>query len=244
VIKVRLAGADGTGGRLRNYDLNTAGADEPDDRAIADAVAAVPELPCSWWIRMTLDPDDTPVSANDVRLVFLHIRHRLAGQEATTGALPPPADAIPARLLPSEGQDSGQAHSSATVGELFDSITTVGQLHEAIDTSNAWSTFTACWCEACGVEEPKKEEKHNPKTASDSILAAELHGKPALPLLPLPADAPLLEEGLHRSLSEMPQKVAAFLLHTPPDPPAWRYSESPNEKAVREQLEAEGCWTG
>jgi hypothetical protein len=24
----------------------------------------------------------------------------------------------------------------------------------------------------------------------------------------------------------------------------WRYAESPNEQAMREQLEANGCWTG
>ena len=67
---------------------------------------------------------------------------------------------------------------------------------------------------------------------------------PAQALPPLPATAPLLEEGLHRQLPSMPPQVAAFLLHVPRDPPAWRYHESPDERLQREMLQSEGAWTG
>jgi hypothetical protein len=47
-----------------------------------------------------------------------------------------------------------------------------------------------------------------------------------------------------RELSSMPERVAAFLLHVPRDPPVWRYQESAGERAEREFLQGEGCWTG
>jgi hypothetical protein len=53
-----------------------------------------------------------------------------------------------------------------------------------------------------------------------------------------------MEEGLHRALNEMPEQVAAFLLHVPQDPPSWRFKESESERAERELLEREGAWTG
>jgi hypothetical protein len=49
---------------------------------------------------------------------------------------------------------------------------------------------------------------------------------------------------LHRALPEMPPQVAAFLLHVPRDPPAWRHQESEGERAERQALENLGAWTG
>jgi hypothetical protein len=73
---------------------------------------------------------------------------------------------------------------------------------------------------------------------------AESHGKPDVPLPPLPANAPLLEVGLHKALLSMPERVQAFLLHVPRDPPAWQYQESEAERAERQALENLGAWTG
>jgi hypothetical protein len=221
---------------------------DPDDRGLRQNCGSLfhapPEMPASWWIRMTLDPPDTVVTPEDVHLVFWHIRHRLAGQEATTGAFPPPADVQGARFSLPEGRDSGQEVSGDTAGDLIDSGTTVGQLHEAIEAlgPGAWTTFVELWQEACGIQVPAKNEKSKPTGAP--CPAADLPGKPDTPLLPLPANAPLLEEGLHKSLNEMPPRVVGFLLHQSKPPPVWRYCESLDERSQREQLEAEGCWTG
>ena len=258
MIKVRLAGTDGTAlraGRIRNYGQNTDDADEPDRIPVTDdpddiddpddrteVIASLPEMPpASWWIHMTLDPPDTAVSPEDVRLVFWYIRCRLTGQEAATAALRPSGDAPVAFLPLPEGGDSGQDTASDAIAQAGP-ITTVGQLHEAIEVlgPGAWSTFTALWQQSCGIEQP--EHKQKPDCAP--CPAAEPHGKPDTSLPPLPANAPLLEEGLHRELSSMPERVAAFLLHVPRDPPVWRYHESPDERSQREQLENEGCWTG
>jgi hypothetical protein len=76
------------------------------------------------------------------------------------------------------------------------------------------------------------------------VPAAEPHDKPDTSLPPLPVNAPLLEKGLHQAISGMPERVAAFLLHTPKDPPAWRYQESETEHTERDLLEREGAWTG
>jgi hypothetical protein len=89
---------------------------------------------------------------------------------------------------------------------------------------------------ACGTQEPAKNEKRKCKPTGASIHAVELSGKPDTPLPPLTANAPLLEEGLHRELLGMPPLVAAFLWPTPRDLP-WRNLESEAERAHREVLE-------
>jgi hypothetical protein len=53
-----------------------------------------------------------------------------------------------------------------------------------------------------------------------------------------------IEKGLHQALPLMPPQVAAFLLHVPRNPPAWRYQESEGERAERQALENLGAWTG
>jgi hypothetical protein len=53
-----------------------------------------------------------------------------------------------------------------------------------------------------------------------------------------------IEKGLHQALPLMPPQVATFLLHTPMDPPPWRYRESEGERSAREGLESIGGWTG
>jgi hypothetical protein len=223
---------------------------DPDDRAPAvipqfGDVDAPPPMPANWWVHVTLDPPDSRVSSEDVRLVFWYIQHRLAGQEATTGAAAPPPDGKLARLSLPESQNSGQPDARALLPLWNENLAfpeTVGQLHEAIENlgPDAWSVFVGLWQTACEIQEPAKHEKHKRIPACAPILAAE----PDTPLPPLPADAPVLEEGLHRELEGMPVKVQAFFLHSPKDPPAWRIAESEGERAERQALENLGAWTG
>jgi hypothetical protein len=227
---------------------------DPDDStesgaAAGYAIAPPPPMPAEWWVHVVLGNPDDLVSSEDVRLVFWHIRHRLAGQEAATGAFAPSADGLLARLSLPECQNSGRPDMRALLPLWNENPAfpeTVGQLHEAVESLGpaGWTAFTACWCEACGIEAPKKEEKRKQKPGCVPCPTAEPDGNPAAPLLPLPADAPNLEPGLHAALPTMNPRAVAFLLHTPRDPQPWFYRESLNERAQREQLEAEGCWTG
>jgi hypothetical protein len=206
---------------------------------------------------MTLDPPDTPVSVEDARLCVSLVSAHLNAMDGRQAH----ADARQARLDVQEGEDRGQEGSGALALGCEDSQMsevpayklwnenlafpeTVSQLHEAIENlgPGAWRIFTRLWEIACEIPAPPENQRQQ-KTASVPCPSAEPH-KPDTPLLPLPANAPLLEEGLHRELPGMPEKVAAFLLHVPRDPPAWRYCESLDERSQREQLESEGCWTG
>lgn len=265
-----------TGGH-RDYGQNTDGPDEPDrkpvtvgdpdndidpdDRATlqmqqSNDVDAPPPMPASWWTHVALDADEAPVSPEDIRTVFWHIRYRLAGRETTTTAFPALQDATPAREATSEVEDSGQDTSRDTSrsvqmfdagaakiwNEKLDSVSTVGQLHEAIEAlgPNAWSMFVGCWLEAAGIEQPE----HKQKPVCVPTPTAEQPGTPDTPLPRLPSSACPMEEGLRSALLEMPPRVAAFLLHVPRDPPAWRYQESAGERAERQALENLGAWTG
>jgi hypothetical protein len=120
-------------------------------------------------------------------------------------------------------------------------ISTVGQLHEAVQSLGplAWFEFQRAYHEAAGLK-PKRKQK----LVFAPGPAAEPHNKPDTPSPPLFTTAYPLDEGLRRALLEMPEQVAAFLLHAPQDPPEWRHRESPDEKALRERLESGGCWTG
>ena len=89
------------------------------------------------------------------------------------------------------------------------------------------------WQEVAGIQQPRRQ----PKLDFTPIPAAEPDGKVDIPLPLLPGNTPFLEEGLHRALPGMPPQVAAFLLHVPRDPPAWRYQESEGERAERQALE-------
>jgi hypothetical protein len=131
----------------------------------------------------------------------------------------------------------------ATAGTKSDSITTVGELHESIARHfgpAGWTALVSLWQEAAGIQQPKRQ----PKTDCAPIIAVEPDGKADTPLPPLPAQAYPLEEGLYRASPEMPPRVAAFSLHAPRDPPAWRIQESEDERAERQALENLGAWTG
>jgi hypothetical protein len=57
----------------------------------------------------------------------------------------------------------------------------------------------------------------------------------------IPAPPALLDPAVVRT---MPERVIAFMLYEPRDPPAWRYRESECERAERQALENLGAWTG
>lgn len=182
-------------------------------------------------------------SGPDVQTVFEFVSRRLAGTGAPQMRFRRPPDAINACLIPSEADDSGQGVSGDTAGTTFDSITTVGELHESIARhfgSAGWTALVSFWQEAAGIQQPSCQ----PKTACAPIPAAEPHGKPETPLPALPSNAYPLEEGLHAALSTMNPRAVAFLLHVPRDPPGWRYVESDSERGEREFLQDQGCWTG
>ena len=229
---------------------------QPND--LAESVAP-PLPPCSWWAALLFNPADALVDPEDARLCLRLVRARScfeAGRQASQ-------DGSPTRLTGQEGQSSGRGGSGdapragdcvqmyeASAPELCNEKVefpkTISQLHDLIESlgPGAWPAFVRCWQSACGIEPPAKEEKHKQKSAYAPNPAAEPHGKPdqALPLLP--GNTPLLEEGLRAALEEMPEKVQAFLLHMPKDPPAWRYAESEGERAEREFLQNQGCWPG
>jgi hypothetical protein len=111
-------------------------------------------------------------------------------------------------------------------------------LHEAVLETfqpDGWHVFTRLFHEAAGLK---------PKPGGALILALDADGQADAPLPPWPPTPYEIEKGLHRALSEMPPQVAAFLLHVPRDPPAWRYQESEGERAERQALENLGAWTG
>jgi hypothetical protein len=216
---------------------------DPDDSARnPDAEIPPPEMPAEWWTRMALDPDQTPVTATDVQTVFEFISRRLRAPSATTGAIPPLADATPVCVLPSQG-GGRQTQSNATADVEFASVTTVGELHESVAQHfgpAGWTALVSFWQQAVGIQQPGRQ----PKPGCAPIIAVETDRKADTPLPPLPSSAFQMEEGLRRALPEMPGRVAAFLLHTPRDPPAWRYQESAEERAERQALENLGAWTG
>jgi hypothetical protein len=71
------------------------------------------------------------------------------------------------------------------------------------------------------------------RTTIDTGAPATVPGTSALPDLLDPA-----------VLRTMPPKVAAFMLHTPREPPPWRYRETGAEREFREQCESDGAWCG
>jgi hypothetical protein len=227
-------------GAHRNYDQNT---DDPDDLTAtvmrrSDDLLSLPEMPpCSWWIQMVLGTPDDAVSPGDVglclQLVAAHLQTHQSADSTDEEAHPPSPEAVTARLRLEEGKDSGLP---ATIGALHEAIESIGP--------NAWSVFVNLWQKACGIQEPAKNEKRKWKPTGASIHPAEPHGKPDTPLPPLPPTPYEIEEGLYRALSGMPERVAAFMLHTPKDPPPWRYRESEGERSAREGLESIGGWTG
>jgi hypothetical protein len=141
------------------------------------------------------------------------------------------------------GMRGRQTQSGATAGVEFASVTTVGELHESLTQHfgpAGWAALVSLWQEVAGIQQPRRQ----PKLDFTPIPAAEPDGKVDTPLPLLPGNTPFLEEGLHRALPGMPPQVAAFLLHVPRDPPAWRYQESEGERAERQALENLGAWTG
>ena len=139
------------------------------------------------------------------------------------------------------------AHVAYRLGHARANMSTepvmVGQFYEMVEAlygAPDWAALVSFWQEAAGIRQPRRQ----PKPDFSSVIAVEPNGKADTPLPPLPERCFPLEEGLHWALPEMPEKVAAFLLHVPRDPPAWRYQESTGERAEREFLEAQGGWTG
>jgi hypothetical protein len=250
----------GTGAH-RNYDQNTDSADEPDRIPVTDDpndidpydltttvmrqsndLLSPPKMPCSWWIRMTLDPPDTPVSVEDARLcvalVSAHLRQ--ASQEA-----------LSARLMSRQGGDSGGngSHDGRRDSDSRAFPSTVGALHEAIEAlgPNAWRMFTRLWEIACEIPAPPTNRPgaplHEASPPADSSLNHSPEALRALPASPRP-DAAQLEPGLQNALPGMPDRVAGFLRYQPRDPPAWVYQESASERAERQGLEDIGGWVG
>jgi hypothetical protein len=112
----------------------------------------------------------------------------------------------------------------------FDSIATVGELYESLARHfgpAGWAALVSLWQEAAGIQQPRRQRK----TECAPIPATEPHGKPDQALPPLPDRTPPLDPGLHAALPTMDPRAVAFLLHTPPDPPAWRYRESEGERS-------------
>jgi hypothetical protein len=210
---------DGDGGKVSD-PIDPDDVIDPDDlivRAPVHCAFLLPPLARSeaWWIALVFGHLQTVVSLQDALVALAHVAYHLGYARANTGS--PVTEPVK-----------------------------VEQLHETVEAlygAPGWTALVECWQEEAGIApEPAKKEKRQQKPDRTPIPAAEPPGKAATP--PLPANAPLLEEGLHRALPAMPPQVAAFLLHVPRDPSPWRYCESLDERSQREQLENEGCWTG
>ena len=235
---------------------------DPDDRGnvdFGDGLSPLPTMPCSWWVRVVLGNPEDVVSVEDAGLCLALVTARL---KATVGRQAS-QDAATACLGPREGGDCGQGVANALSRGPEEEIAaasttnlwnenlafpeTVGALHEQIEElfgSPGWTAFTALWQKACSIEPPPKRETREAIRRCASDAPAELASKPDQVLPPLPADAPVLEEGLHRELEAMPVKVQAFFLHSPKEPAPWVYRESEVERSEREFLESQGGWTG
>jgi hypothetical protein len=176
-----------------------------------------PAMGEAWWTALVLGREKDAVAPQDALLALAHVAYRLGY----------------ARV------DAGLSHNDITLEGL----------HEAICEryGNAgWRAFTACWQEAAGIKQPQRKDTRSPADITDRIPARPKdHGVlSAEPLVPLPPTAFQMETGLHQALPEMPERVAAFLLHVPRDPPAWRYQETAGEQAYREFMTEQGAWCG
>jgi hypothetical protein len=148
-----------------------------------------------------------------------------------------------APIFPGRNRVRFTPESAPLRSSFVDSIATVGELQESIARHfgpAGWTALVSLWQEAVGIQPPKRQ----PKPDCAPIIAVEPDRKAETPLPPLPSSAYPMEEGLHRALNEMPEQVAAFLLHVPRDPLTWPYVESAGERAEREFLESQGGWTG
>jgi hypothetical protein len=222
---------------------------DPDDVA---TFTPLPPMPCSWWIRMTLDPSDTLVTAEDAGLCLALVRARLnatVGRQASQ-------DAVPALIEAGQGGDSGNSDwgdggPDKALEYNVSLPTTIGSLHERIESlaSGAWQTFVELWQSACDIPAPQKDRplgrRFRPGAAPiDDSAAVAPAATPCLEVLRRPPDNGYqLDEGLSAAILKAPPKVQAMLLHSP-TPPMWQYQESEGEKAERLALEDIGGWVG
>ena len=133
--------------------------------------------------------------------------------------------------------------SGAPAGTKFDSVTTIGELHESIAQHfgpAGWTALASFWAEAAGLPQSKHlgERCLGPGEPSNAPQSPEV---PAEGAIGAPVQPDLLDPAV---LSTMPDRVAGWLRYQPRDPPPWVYQESAGEKADREFLQDEGAWTG
>jgi hypothetical protein len=199
---------------------------DPDDLRIVE-INPLPAQAERWWSSLLLGPEGAAVCPQDACLVFEHITCRLGLRMSET---PTPFSAI-----------------------------TVGELHTAIEESYGkpgWTAFVQCWQEAAGIKQPERKsirsdtdalnripEQTNPTvvSAQSTSFKSTTFDTEQPPMPPTPYD---LDPAFARAIGTAPRKVAAFLLHVPRDPPAWRQKESESERSQREQLERIGGWPG
>jgi hypothetical protein len=124
--------------------------------------------------------------------------------------------------------------------ERLDFISTVGQLHEALERcfgEAGWQALTGIWCETNGIVQPTRSSIDITNRIPEQN---QTHG---LPLTPSPSRASSLDlESEAKALRELPRGIRKFWLHEPPLR-AWRYSET-SEKELREDRESDGAWAG
>jgi hypothetical protein len=203
---------------------------DPDDSLSKLEVITLPPPAQSeaWWIALVLGRESDAVAPQDASLALAHVAYRLE-------------------------------YARADRGNPITESTTVGLLYEAIEEMfgpAAWTALVECWHTAAGIVQPERKsirsdtdilnripDRTNPAaiSAQSTIFKSTAFDTEQPPLPPTPYD---LDPGLAHAIGTAPWKVAAFLLHVPRDPPAWRYQETEAERAHRELLEGEGSWTG
>jgi hypothetical protein len=231
----------GQGNQFEKSCTATSGgpADDPNDVIDPDDLTGTEPIRCAfllpppaqseaWWTAIVLGRENGAVSSQDTLLALTHVAYRLG-------------------------------YARAVMGNPHHGLVTVGQLHATLEELYGvpgWTALVECWHTAAGIVQPERRtirsdtdilnripDRTNPAavSAQSTSFKSAAFDTEQPPLPPTPYD---LDPGLAHAISTAPRKVAAFLLHGPRDPPAWRQKESESERSQREQLERLGGWPG
>jgi hypothetical protein len=214
---------------------------DPDDNlSCPDTISPLPEMPASWWGHLVADSDETPVSPEDCKLVL-----EFVGRRMRHGQLKAPATS-PHRTSTEDGSNAPilTTEDKIAFGEAIAGITTVGELHSAIEEHfgpPGWSTLVRFWHATACIHEPTSITTRIPMSGLHPEAQPLEDHLPETGRTSPPSPASLQSEA--EALRSLPGAVRRFWLHEPPLRP-WRYSETGFEKEWRLDREGDGSWCG
>ena len=139
-----------------------------------------------------------------------------------------------APVLSSSREQIHEASDRKTWNEKLDFISTVGQLHEAIEAhfgEAGWKALVESWHAAAGITRPARVHASITNRTPEGELP-----QPQLPACSLQCEA--------EAIAGLPGAVRRFWLREPPVPPAWRRQENEADRQWREGREGDGAWAG